>query len=201
MAGGDGVGVLVDIVTAVAKRMSGAKETQLVVICGNNSDMVNMLLKFINALFNDDCTQISSLSGSNRIWPQGIHVIVHGFVQNVDELMGASDLLVTKAGPGTIAEAMILGLPLVISTFLPGQEEANVPYVVDGGFGLYSGQDPECIADTVHELLLDPARLAEMSRKAKAQSLPGATLAIAKDLSAMCLRKSVSGMSAAADKV
>ena len=49
--------------------------------------------------------------------------------------MAASNLLVTKAGPGTIAEAMILGLPLVLSTFLPGQESGNVPFVVDGGFG------------------------------------------------------------------
>jgi UDP-N-acetylglucosamine:LPS N-acetylglucosamine transferase len=48
-------------------------------------------------------------------------VNVHGFVQNVHEYMGASDLLVTKAGPGTIAEAMTRGLPLVLSSYLPGQ--------------------------------------------------------------------------------
>lgn len=124
----------------------------------------------------------------SRVWPMGIEVIVYGFVQNVDQLMGASDLLVTKAGPGTIAEAMILGLPLVLSTFLPGQEEANVPYVVEGGFGLYSGQDPDRIADAVHELLGDPARLEKMSKRARELSLPGATISIAKELSAICLR-------------
>jgi len=40
MAGGDGVGALVDIVSAVANRMTGVKATQLAVICGNNNDMV-----------------------------------------------------------------------------------------------------------------------------------------------------------------
>ena len=31
------------------------------------------------------------------------------------------------------------GLPIVLSCFLPGQEAGNVPYVVEGGFGLYNG--------------------------------------------------------------
>ena len=35
--------------------------------------------------------------------------------------MAACDLFVTKAGPGTIAEAMVQGLPMVLSSFLPGQ--------------------------------------------------------------------------------
>lgn len=50
-----------------------------------------------------------------------VGVIVKGFVHNVDELMTASDLLVTKAGPGTIAEAMTRGLPVILSSYLPGQ--------------------------------------------------------------------------------
>lgn len=42
MAGGDGVGALVDIVSAVAKKMTGVKATQLVVICGSNTEMVTL---------------------------------------------------------------------------------------------------------------------------------------------------------------
>ena len=45
-----------------------------------------------------------------------------GFVSNMDEWMGAVDCIVTKAGPGTIAEAMTRGLPIMLSAFLPGQE-------------------------------------------------------------------------------
>ena len=60
------------------------------------------------------------------------------------------DILVTKAGPGTIAEASICSLPCILSSFLPGQEEGNVPYVVDNGFSCYRGS-PEGIANTVEE--------------------------------------------------
>jgi UDP-N-acetylglucosamine:LPS N-acetylglucosamine transferase len=60
------------------------------------------------------------------------------------------DIPVTKAGPGTIAEASICGLPCILSSFLPGQEEGYVPYVMDNGFGCYRGS-PEGIADTVEE--------------------------------------------------
>ena len=167
MAGGDGVGALVDIVTKVASKVSGSTPTQLVVICGKNEAMV------------------ADLTNPSRVWPTGVSVVVKGFVDNVDELMAASDILVTKAGPGTIAEAMILGLPLVLSTFLPGQEAGNVPYVVNGGFGLYGNEDSECIAECVQTLLSDETRLARMSKIAKDKSLPKATLAIAKDVAAL----------------
>ena len=65
-------------------------------------------------------------------WPENSRVLIQGFVSNMDEWMGAVDALVTKAGPGTIAEATIRGLPVMLSGHLPGQEEGNVPYVVNG---------------------------------------------------------------------
>ena len=40
--------------------------------------------------------------------------------------MKASDVLVTKAGPGTIAEASICGLPCLMFSYLPGQEAGNI---------------------------------------------------------------------------
>lgn len=85
--------------------------------------------------------QVVVICGKNQVvkrqleaeeWPENVRVVVNGFVTNMDEWMGAVDTLVTKAGPGTIAEATIRGLPVMLSGFLPGQEEGNVPYVVDG---------------------------------------------------------------------
>ena len=49
--------------------------------------------------------------------------------------MDIADVLVTKAGPGTIAEAAIRGLPTMLSSHLYGQEWGNVPFVVDAGWG------------------------------------------------------------------
>lgn len=66
---------------------------------------------------------VHSLAGRARCTnsKNNVGVVVKGFVHNVDELMTASDLLVTKAGPGTIAEAMTRGLPMILSSYLPGQ--------------------------------------------------------------------------------
>ena len=60
-----------------------------------------------------------------------MHVVVNGFVTNMAEWMSASDTIVTKAGPGTIAESLICGLPVLLNGFIPCQEAGNVPFVVD----------------------------------------------------------------------
>lgn len=62
-----------------------------------------------------------------------------------------------------------------------------MPYVVNGGFGVYSGNNPRRIADKVGELLSDPATLKEMSSRARALSRPDATRAIAADIASVLL--------------
>lgn len=56
---------------------------------------------------------------------------VNGFVDNMAEWMSACDTIVTKAGPGTIAESLICGLPVLLNGFVPCQEAGNVPFVID----------------------------------------------------------------------
>lgn len=104
---------------------------QVVVICGKNKAVKHEL---------EDAT-----------WPLNTRVIVHGFVSNMDEWMGAVDALVTKAGPGTIAEATIRGLPVMLSGYLPGQEEGNVPYVVNGEMGFGGGTQKRLVRMPIHE--------------------------------------------------
>eukprot|EP00599_Poterioochromonas_sp_BG-1_P009447 CAMPEP_0173152620 /NCGR_PEP_ID=MMETSP1105-20130129/12350_1 /TAXON_ID=2985 /ORGANISM="Ochromonas sp., Strain BG-1" /LENGTH=544 /DNA_ID=CAMNT_0014068353 /DNA_START=210 /DNA_END=1844 /DNA_ORIENTATION=- len=164
MGGGDGVGGLGTIASEVANKLNNLPfASQLIVICGHNK-------KILQAL-------------QDKLHPtKNLNVVVKGFVNNIDEFMSASDCLVTKAGPGTIAESMVRGLPMVISSFLPGQEAGNVPFVVNGGFGIYTGNRPKKIADTVSTLFSNEARLSEMSIKAKLSSHPEATVSIARDI-------------------
>lgn len=52
-----------------------------------------------------------------------------GFVTNMAEWMTASDVIITKAGPGTIAESLICGLPIILNGFIPcqvGRADASV---------------------------------------------------------------------------
>jgi 1,2-diacylglycerol 3-beta-galactosyltransferase len=58
---------------------------------------------------------------------------------------------VTKAGPGTIAEALCAGLPLLITWYLPGQERGNMEWLIDSGAGRYVPGDAELV-DEVAEL-------------------------------------------------
>ncbi len=52
--------------------------------------------------------------------------------------MRASDVIVTKAGPGTIAEALIAELPIILFAKLPGQEDGNVDFVLSEGVGVWA---------------------------------------------------------------
>ena len=92
--------------------------------------------------------------------------------------------LLTKAGPGTIAEAAAAALPVVLTSYLPGQEAGNVRFVVEHGFGALRRR-PADIASVVSEWLQSPALLKRMSANARAAALPDASDAIAQDIARM----------------
>lgn len=184
VGGGDGMGGIVNQATAVGKKLQSLAASsstnepkyQMVVVCGNNKSAQ------------------SSLSPPQTVWGANVAVNIKGFVNNMDEYMRASDILVTKAGPGTIAEASICGLPCILSSFLPGQEEGNVPYVEENGFGCYRGT-PEGIAETVEEWLAASSVTTEgtvletMRECALNAARPDATLDIARDLAEMVYKR------------
>ncbi|CAM9742715.1 unnamed protein product, partial [Chrysoparadoxa australica] len=167
VGGGDGVGKITEIATATAARLGAdMEESQVVVVCGKN--------------------EATKAALDAHVWPANVHAKVLGFTKEMDKLMGASDLIVTKAGPGTIAEASIRGLPIILSSYLPGQEKGNVPYVVKGGFGAFERR-PRKIAKLVSKYLRDEDKLAEMGSKALAAGKPDATLKIALDIMQVAL--------------
>jgi 1,2-diacylglycerol 3-beta-galactosyltransferase len=83
--------------------------------------------------------------------------------------------------PGTIAEASTRGLPVMLFNFLPGQEEGNVPYVIDNGFGDYS-KDPAVIAKVVAGWMHSDEALDRLSRKAREAARPSSTVDIAREI-------------------
>jgi 1,2-diacylglycerol 3-beta-galactosyltransferase len=71
-----------------------------------------------------------------------------GYCDNVPELMRAADLLVTKAGPGTIAEASLAEVPVVVYDFIPGQERGNLKYVETNGIGVVALTTADVVRST-----------------------------------------------------
>ncbi|CAI9094703.1 OLC1v1030489C5 [Oldenlandia corymbosa var. corymbosa] len=103
MGGGEGMGPIEATAQALGDALyddsTGEPRGQLLVICGRNKKLASKLLAID--------------------W--NIPVQVKGFVTKMEECMGACDCIITKAGPGTIAEAMIRGLPIILNGYIAGQ--------------------------------------------------------------------------------
>jgi 1,2-diacylglycerol 3-beta-galactosyltransferase len=113
VGGGDGAGGLQDAVRAISR---ARLPVQLLVITGRNKRLYAHLQR----------------TKSNLHVP----IKIFGFVHNMPEMMRASDVIVTKAGPGTISEALACHLPIILSGYVPGQEEGNVDYVLQNDVGV-----------------------------------------------------------------
>jgi 1,2-diacylglycerol 3-beta-galactosyltransferase len=94
-------------------------------------------------------------------WPVPVKVL--GFVEDMPNWLAAADLLITKAGPGTLAEATCAGLPVIITGHIPGQEDGNVTWLEQHGAGIYA-REPARVGALVSDLLRpDNPALAHMA--------------------------------------
>lgn len=149
VGGASGMGPLRRLVTAIVN--TGVR-AQLVVVTGSNTRLRDAL--------------------ASHTW--SLPVRVESFATNLHEWMQAADVMVTKAGPSSLSEALVMGLPTVLSGALPGQERPNVDYIVDSGAGVWAPTAASA-GKIVHELLECPrSRLAEMERRARCLAQPDA---------------------------
>jgi 1,2-diacylglycerol 3-beta-galactosyltransferase len=102
-------------------------------------------------------------------------------VDEMPEFMQAADILVTKAGPGTINEAFIAGLPIILYSRLPGQEDGNVTYVVDEGAGVWAPH-PNNIVKAIQNWLDNPEQHQQAVYACKRLARPEAARQIAQIL-------------------
>jgi processive 1,2-diacylglycerol beta-glucosyltransferase len=95
-----------------------------------------------------------------------------GFVDNMNFLMAASDLIITKPGGLTTSEALALGRPLLIVDPIPGQESANSDFLLERGAAVKVNR-PE---DLPHRMsaLIKRNRLVVLSRAARRLGRPNA---------------------------
>ncbi len=173
-------------VPAVRRRL-GLRTDRPVVLLAGGAEGMGSLRRLCRTAVDDDLeAQLVVLTGRNgrlkarltaemRAWP----VRIEGFVHNMHEGRRAADILVTKAGPSTISEALVMGLPLVLSGALPGQERPNANYVVRAGAAIWAPTSDQVIK-AVRELLTPGCqRLAEMAARAQAIAQPNAARRVA----------------------
>ncbi len=114
-----------------------------------------------------------SLKGRLEGHPWNTPVRIYGFIQNMPEFMSAADILVTKAGPGTISEGLASGLPLILYSRLNGPEDGNVGYVVKNGAGVWAPQ-PEQVVNSICDWLEHPEKRSQAAQAGLSLARPQA---------------------------
>ncbi len=141
--GGHGSKVMYD----VASRLDAAQAPlQLILICGRNEE----------------------LAAKFKAHPWRMPVKVIGFTKEIHKLMRAADFLIGKPGPGSIAEAMVRKLPVLIecnSWTLP-QERYNAAWVAEKRVGIVLRNFRQVVSGV--QRMLDPGTLAEFRKNVAA---------------------------------
>nr|GMD04078.1 monogalactosyldiacylglycerol synthase 2, chloroplastic-like [Ipomoea batatas] len=164
MGGGEGMGPVKKTAKALGEALFdktlGKPIGQMVVICGRNESLVSTL--------------------QQHQW--NIPVKIRGFEKQMERWMGACDCIITKAGPGTIAEALIRGLPIILNDYIPGQEKGNVAHVVDNGAGVFTRHPKETATIVVEWFSSKCDERERMAENALKLAQPNAVFDIVKDI-------------------
>ena len=111
--GGHGSKVMLDI----AKRLDRSQlELQLIFICGRNEKLANTL----------------------RVRESRLPSFVEGFTTEVNRYMQVADFFIGKPGPGSLSEALAMGLPVVVecNAWTLPQERYNAEWVLEKQVGI-----------------------------------------------------------------
>lgn len=135
------------VMFSITERLNTADvPLQLILICGRNE---NLAAKF-RAIK----------------WNMPLHVV--GFTKEIHKLMRAADFLIGKPGPGSIAEAMVRRLPVLIecNAWTLPQERYNAEWVTEKRVGIVLKSFDDIVEGV--QQILDPERLAEFWRNVAA---------------------------------
>jgi UDP-N-acetylglucosamine:LPS N-acetylglucosamine transferase len=132
---------------------------QLLVMCGRNERLLHEMQHL------PACMPVRAMS----------------FADNVAELMRTADVLVTKAGGLTLAEAFACGVPVVVNDVLPGQEAGNLKYMLRQGAVVHAANPSELVR-SIAELYRDPVKRAALAERGARLARPAAGRTIVAEL-------------------
>ena len=159
VGGGDGMGPLAK--TAKEIDASGL-DLNLVIVCGRNQKLK------------------ATLEAHN--WENSAYI--YGFTKEMPNFMRAADYIVTKAGPGTVAEALNAELPIILYSKLPGQENGNVTFVQEEGAGVWAPK-PREVVRTLTRWISRPEERKKVIENCRRAGRPEAARTIAKEIGGM----------------
>ena len=165
-------------------------QTGLPTFLAVGSRRVDRLLETLNVLNHFGApVQLAAVAGKDeKLFAQlkeiEWHIPVHlyEFVDNMPDLMHASDVLISKAGGLIVTEAMAAGLPMILVDILPGQEEGNAEYVVNNNAGDLALDPTIMLEITAHWLQNNCNLLTERAAAARSAGKPDAAYQVAEKL-------------------
>jgi 1,2-diacylglycerol 3-beta-galactosyltransferase len=153
VGGGEGMGPLAETASAIDE--SGL-DVCLVIVTGRNSKLEAEL--------------------KEQTWQNP--TFIYGFIQDMPDFLRAADVIITKAGPGTIAEALIAELPIILYAKLPGQEDGNVDFVLSEGVGVWA-PDPLAVVRALTRWVCRPHERQQVVKNCRRTARPDASRQIA----------------------
>lgn len=146
MTGSMGYG---DVIKYVKELAELEYDFQIITVCGNNTHLKN---------------QIDRLRTRKKIYN-------FGFVDNVDVIMDASDIIVSKPGGLTTSEALAKRLPMVLIDPIPGQEDRNYEFLVNNGLAI-GVSETFSVGEALYQLLSSENRAECMAKMAEEVGKP-----------------------------
>jgi processive 1,2-diacylglycerol beta-glucosyltransferase len=165
LAGGFGVGPVAEIFQSI---LSVQTPIELIVVAGKNAAAKKKL-------------ETTKVDKRHR-------VKVLGFTDQMDDLMAAADVVVSKPGGLTTSETLARGCAMVVVNPIPGQESRNSDYLLENGAAIKINNLPT-LAMKLDALLTEPTRLEKLRLNAKRIGRPQAAF----DVAARALRLAGAG--------
>lgn len=154
MGGGVGIGVESAVRTCL---QSAPVNLQIVAVCGRNAEAL---------------TRLRALQESTD------RLVCMGYVADIEKVLVAADVIVTKPGGLTCSEALALGKPLILTRPIPGHEEGNVRFLTSAGAAA-PACNPLQLAETLSHMFGEGMMRASITNSARALGRPYAAEAVA----------------------
>jgi processive 1,2-diacylglycerol beta-glucosyltransferase len=148
MSGGAGLGGIEQLVDRL---LTLEGDFQIIALAGRNEELLEHL-------------KSKAAKFPKKLFPQG-------FTTTIERLMAVADLAITKPGGLTTSECLAVGLPMILVSPIPGQEERNADYLLENGTAL-KAYDAAGLEFRVQALLADRERLARMRTNALSIARP-----------------------------
>lgn len=156
-SGGFGMGPLEEILRNIQYSIPNI---QVLVVAGKNIELKQKLEK---------------MAGDSK------NIKIFGFVNNMEEFMAVSDIIISKPGGLTVSESLSMGTPLLMANPIPGQEEANVRFLLKNKAGLRV-DEPDRIVKLIKKVLKNKRILIELRKNIRKIAKPKAVLEIIKEV-------------------